>query len=111
MKKLFFTLLIICSFFFGAAANEVTTDVVPANVTGTTNVSANISDDFFDILPNMVGAALVVYVADIDTVIRGRLQKVYTDGIVVKTAFSQTIFISRKSISYFEIKDANAYDF
>jgi hypothetical protein len=111
MKKIFLTLLIICSFCFGAVANEVTTDTVSINVANTANSSTDISEDFFDILPNMVGAALVVYVADIDTVIRGRLQKVYTDGIVVKTAFSQTIFISRKSISYFEIKDANAYDF
>jgi len=111
MKKIFLTLLIICSFCFGAVANEVTADTVSVNVANAANSSANISDDFFDVLPNMVGAALVIYIADIDTVIRGRLQKVYADGIVVKTAFSQTIFISRKSISYFEIKDANAYDF
>ena len=111
MKKLICTLLIICSFCLCAVANEATADVIPANISTAATTSSTIADDFFDVLPNMIGASLVIYISDIDTVIRGKLQKVYTDGIVVRTAFAQTLYISRKSISYFEIKDANAYDF
>ena len=70
-------------------------------------IEKNILPSFFDTITKYIGSSVVVYISDVDMIIRGELLSVYSDGILVNNLFKQTIFISKKSISYIEVKTGN----
>ena len=102
MKKFISLLIIIFAVGTTVFAQEEYTSINNTNRTSQTTVNG----DFFDVLPHFISSNLVIYLGDVDTVLRGKLIAVYKDGLVIKTAFGQSLFVSRKSIAYAEIKHA-----
>lgn len=94
MKKIVLILMLSFATLFLVMSEE--TSVITNETTETmVNQGASV---YFETLK---GRNISVTISTIDTTLTGKLVEVYDDGIVILTAFNNTIFIYRNSIAYF----------
>lgn len=107
MKHLIIILVLLFS--IGIWAEDLTSDATFPNTKK--DVSTFIGDlnkegiDLF--LQNCVGMNIAVSMNTVDTTINGRLIGIYKDGIYLKTAFNNYIYIMKSSIAYIRITGFN----
>jgi hypothetical protein len=96
MKKIFFILIIVSfGFIFLNAQDKIETTVTENKV---------VNSGFEKYLKQYIDNEVAVYIIAHDITFFGTLLEVYDDGIVIKPAFRDPLFITKQSISYVEVK-------
>lgn len=100
IRKIVLSILIF-SFVFSAFADN-TTDIslLSSDNTYTGDVKKDGVNDF---LNSCVGMDISVTISNVDNTITGKLISVYKDGIYLKTAFNNYVYIMKSSVSYYKV--------
>ncbi|HNZ25780.1 MAG TPA: hypothetical protein PLG34_03375 [Spirochaetota bacterium] len=114
MKKLSLIFILLAALSFSAvaedAADSTTTnpDYTEKSMESTESTKKSSEKSFFAELENYIGKNIVVYISDVDVTVRGELLEIFSEGLYIRNIFKVSVFVSKSSISYIELRNTDA---
>jgi hypothetical protein len=93
--------LLLCTI---VSINAQESETVVSSETAEMDSSPQSMEDF---LARYIGQDIVIYVANLDVTMNGRLLHVLEDGVIIQPIFRQKIFIQREFIAFVEVKGSD----
>ncbi|HOF00110.1 MAG TPA: hypothetical protein PK385_00145 [Spirochaetota bacterium] len=111
MKKLSLIFILLAALSFSAVAEDAadsTTTNPDYTEKSTESTKKSSEKSFFAELENYIGKNIVVYISDVDVTVRGELLEIFSEGLYIRNIFKVSVFVSKSSISYIELRNTDA---